>query len=83
MGYRYYKRFNYIYNPNYFSLWCDNEFMTAGNNLKKQSYISTIIIKHEHPVNNKTNKDSLYRENDKFNNIDKSTWNDRFYGKIV
>jgi hypothetical protein len=49
LGKKYYKRFNYIYNPEYRSCWSDNEFMVVGNLLKRQSYIEQVIIKHEHP----------------------------------
>jgi hypothetical protein len=49
LGKKYYKRFNYIYNPEYRSCWSDNEFMVVGNLLKRQSYIDQVIIKHEHP----------------------------------
>ena len=49
LGREYYKRFNYIYHPDYKSCWSDNEFMVVGNLLNKQVYIDTVIIKHEHP----------------------------------
>ncbi len=49
LGKKYYKRFNYIYYPEYKSCWADNEFTTVGNLLKRQAYLSTVIIKHEHP----------------------------------
>jgi hypothetical protein len=77
LGYKYYKRFNYIYNPNYFSIWCDYEFMKAGEALNRQSYISDVIIKHEHPINNRTSKDALYKKNSKFNKIDRAIWYNR------
>jgi hypothetical protein len=49
LGKKYYKRFNYIYHPDYKSLWADNEFMTVGNLLKKQTFIDKVIIHHQHP----------------------------------
>ena len=49
LGRKYYERFNYIYNPEYKSTWCDNEFMDVANILGKQIYFPEIIIKHEHP----------------------------------
>lgn len=49
LGKKYYKRFNYIYYPEYKSTWCDNEFMDVANILGKQSYFEEVIIKHEHP----------------------------------
>lgn len=49
LGKKYYKRFGYIYHPDYKSTWCDNEFMMVGDILKKQTYFPMVIIKHEHP----------------------------------
>lgn len=49
LGKKYYKRFNYIYNPEYLSLFADNEFMDLGWILKKQTYFDDVIIRHEHP----------------------------------
>jgi len=49
LGKKYYDRFGYIYNPNYKSVWCDNEFMDVANILGKQVYFDEIIIRHEHP----------------------------------
>ena len=75
LGKKYYDRFGYIYNPNYTSLWCDNEFMDVANILKKQTYIDTCIIKHEHWANNKQlKKDPLYIKNDESADLDKSIY---------
>jgi hypothetical protein len=49
MGKKYYKRFNYIYNPEYKSFYADNEFMQVANKLNKQTYKDICIIKHVHP----------------------------------
>lgn len=51
-GRKYYERFGYVYYPGYKSMWCDNEFMDTANILKKQTYLSQVIIKHEHPGSN-------------------------------
>lgn len=50
LGTKYYRRFNYIYNPEYKALWCDNEFMDVANQLGKQTYFQDVIIRHEHPI---------------------------------
>lgn len=74
LGKKYYERFNYIYQPDYKSCFCDNEFMDVANILKKQIYFNDVIIKHEHPdwgygkndlihqknVNNFTHDSNLY-----------------------
>jgi hypothetical protein len=65
LGKKYYDRFNYIYNPEYKSLWSDNEFTIVGNMLKKQVYNSKVIIRHKHHSVDKSNEfDSLYQRNE-------------------
>jgi len=68
MGVKYYKRFNYIYHPDYNSFYCDNEFTIVANRLKRQQYIDTCIIKHLHPDITKELHDSYdetYLKNNK------------------
>lgn len=68
LGKKYYKRFDYIYYPDYKSLFADNEFMEVGYLLQKQTYIDQCIIKHEHPDNGFTgmNKDEIHFLNNKY-----------------
>lgn len=80
-GSKYYSRFGYIYNPEYKSLWCDNEFMDEANRLGRQIYFHDIIIKHKHPLTEKgigtitnTPNDNLYKINQTFFDIDKETY---------
>ncbi len=40
LGKKYFDRFNYIYHPEYLSVWCDNEFMDIENIFKKQTYFN-------------------------------------------
>jgi hypothetical protein len=68
LGKKYYKRFNYIYNPEYKSTWSDNEFMDVANLLRKQTYFNDVIIKHEHPDWGFGNRDQIHQEN--FINVD-------------
>jgi hypothetical protein len=78
LGKKYYDRFGYIYNPEYKSLWSDNEFTTVGNLLKKQEYLNIIIIRHQHhSVNNLNTFDSLYQKNDTYHNQDMETFKKR------
>lgn len=77
LGNRYYQRFNYIYNPEYISLWCDNEFTDVSVFLGKYYKSEEIIIEHAHPVYQKTNFDELYARNESFFNIDKVTYEKR------
>ena len=78
-GSKYYKRFGYIYSPEYKSLFCDNEFTNEANRLGKQVYFDTVIIKHEHPSNNSdVASDSLYNLNDEKFKEDEKVFMSRF-----
>lgn len=75
LGKKYYQRFNYIYNPEYKSQWCDNEFMDVANILKKQTYFDQVIIKHEHPDHGYGHSDIIHQKNNQDWNHDRSTYN--------
>ena len=47
MGFPLYKKFGYIYNPEYKSLYCDNEQSQVCIRLKKLSRSDTCIIQHQ------------------------------------
>ena len=46
MGKKYFDRFGYIYNPEYLSVYCDNEFTDVSRLLEKTTYIDRVIIRH-------------------------------------
>lgn len=52
VGREYYNRFNYIYNPEYISLWCDVENDLVAKQLGRYKYMGDdkIIFKHLHPA---------------------------------
>tara|TARA_R110002126_G_scaffold1909_5_gene11428 strand:- start:22516 stop:23175 length:660 start_codon:yes stop_codon:yes gene_type:complete len=77
LGKKYYDRFGYIYNPEYISVWSDNEFMDVGNLLNKQTYFSDIIIKHEHPDWGFGNRDEIHSLNSKYEAHDRGIYNKR------
>lgn len=77
LGKKYYDRFNYIYNPEYISLWCDNEFTEVSLILNKVYKSDKIIIEHQHPVYQKTQYDALYVRNESYYNIDKEIYEKR------
>lgn len=87
LGKKYYERFLYIYNPEYISLWCDNEFMEVSKMLGRVKYIPHVIIKHEHPVWLGEKWDDLQVKNDSFNQKDQKTFEKRkqhrFYLSII
>lgn len=77
MGRRYYDRFGYIYHPDYISFFCDNEFTEVANTLNKMTYFPEVIIKHRHFYNEKEKPDALYRQNGRFNSVDRKTFQKR------
>ena len=77
LGKNYYDRFGYIYNPEYKSVYCDNEFMEVANILNKQTYIDEIIIKHEHPDWGFGKRDKIHQENFNNLNFDMTLYNKR------
>lgn len=77
LGKKYYKRFNYIYHPEYKSTWCDNEFMMVGNLLKRQKYFPMVIIKHEHPDWGYGKHDIIHHKNHSDLNHDMNLFNHR------
>jgi hypothetical protein len=60
MHVNYYKRFGYIYNPEYISMWCDNEQTVVAKMLNKYKYVNEQIFQHEHPVLGHVPKDEMY-----------------------
>lgn len=74
LGTKYYRRFNYIYNPEYKALWCDNEFMEVANLLGKQTYFHDVIIRHEHPIHGHGRQDNLNNRDNLLYHEDKRTY---------
>lgn len=77
MGKKYYDRFNYIYSPDYLSVWCDNEFMDVAGILNKQTYFDEVIIKHEHPDWGFGGRDDIHVLNSKHEAHDRMVYNGR------
>lgn len=74
LGTKYYRRFNYIYNPEYKALWCDNEFMEVAAMLGKQTYFQDVIIRHEHPIHGHGRQDNLNNRDNLLYHEDKRTY---------
>ena len=78
LGSKYYQRFGYIYYPEYKSFFCDTEFTEVANRLGKQTYFPEPIIRHDHPLINKTvPSDALYMFNNRFWHMDEATYHRR------
>lgn len=66
MGKKFFDRFGYIYHPDYYSLFCDDEQTDVAKALNKYVFVPIHLIEHQHYVNGKTGKDELYRRNDTY-----------------
>jgi hypothetical protein len=62
-GKKYYDRFGYIYNPEYKTWFCDNEFTVVASMLQKQAQIPQVIIRHCHPDIVGYGHDKTYQRN--------------------
>lgn len=77
IGRDYYNRDNYIYNPEYKSLYCDNEAMEVAKMRGCYKFVDTVIFNHLHPAYGKGNMDSQYQHTESFFYEDQITYNKR------
>lgn len=64
MGILYFKRFGYLYHPDYASVYCDNEFTTVAQKTGKYKLMREHIYEHSHPVWGTAPNDDLYKRNE-------------------
>jgi hypothetical protein len=64
MGVNYYKRFGYIYHPDYVSLWCDMEATEVAKMLSKYEYKGDqkVLFTHRHPAWGLSEFDAQYQK---------------------
>jgi hypothetical protein len=77
MGKRLHDQFGYVYQPEYKSLFCDNEQTEVLKSSGRLVYINEKIIEHRHPVTGKSKTDELYKKNDALWHVDKATYERR------
>jgi hypothetical protein len=70
----YYNRFGYVYNPEYISLYCDNEATEVARKLGRYKFVPIVICEHLHPVTGKVKTDDQYRYTQSFAQEDKTTF---------
>jgi len=73
----YYQRDNYIYNPEYKSLYCDNESMEVAKQRGCYKFVNKVIFNHLHPAYNKGIFDAQYQHTESFSNEDRLTYERR------
>lgn len=67
IGYRYYQRDMYVYHPDYYSMWCDDEATEVAKARGCYVIVPGIQLEHLHYTNmGKAPKDALYRRNDTY-----------------
>lgn len=68
VGREYYKRDGYVYHPDYYSMWCDDEAQAVAKIRGKYILVPGTHLEHLHYTNNrKAIKDDLYWRNDTYN----------------
>ena len=74
IGREYYNRDNYIYNPEYKSLFCDNEAMEVAKMRGCYKFVDKVIFNHLHPAYNKGIFDAQYQHTESFSAEDHQTY---------
>lgn len=77
LGYKYYKRFDYIYHPAYKALVCDVELTNVSKILKKEKVVDQILMMHNHPAWGLAATDNLYQKNELYHLEDKRVFAER------
>lgn len=79
IGKNYYKKFNYIYHPDYKSVCCDLELTLVSRLLGKEACFNEVLFLHQHPTYGYA-VDSLYiyNESSQFHAKDKTLLHKRF-----
>lgn len=70
----YYNRFGYVYDPSYYSIYCDNEATDIARRLGRYKFVNQQIFEHIHPAAGKARKDDLHIFNESFNQKDKANY---------
>lgn len=77
LGRKFYDRFNYIYHPEYISLFCDNEQTDVAKLIGAYKYVNEYIFQHLHPAFGKAMLDAQYQHTESFYQTDKVTYERR------
>lgn len=78
LGKDYFDIFGYIYNPEYKSLFCDDEQTAVSKQLNKYKYIDNQIFIHKHPANDSSVMvDSQYVHTEGYFHQDRVTFENR------
>ena len=77
IGRKYYDKFNYIYHPSYYYLWCDNEYTEVAKKNQKIIYFYENIFIHNHPANVGGLIDEQLIKTESYSEIDRKNYEKR------
>ncbi|MGE0206436.1 MAG: hypothetical protein AB7R69_01155 [Candidatus Babeliales bacterium] len=77
IGRMYYKRFGYIYYPEYKSYYCDNELAEVARSLGKEKIFYEQLIKNNYPLDGSDHNDPLYVRNAQYFRYDQQLYQKR------
>lgn len=77
MGRTYYDRFDYIYHPDYTSLYCDQEAQDVAKSLGLYCFSNKQLFVHRHPVWGESQMDDQYRHTESFYEQDRQVYEKR------
>jgi hypothetical protein len=79
-----YLSWGYLYHPSYKSLFCDNEVTDwCRSNRSRCTVINEVLVKHDHPIINRTKLDATYERNQLYYYADMANYNKRKMGVDV
>lgn len=73
----FYDRFGYIYNPEYKSLFCDNEQTDVAKRIGAYKLVAEDIFTHMHPAHGLAKMDAQYQHTESFFQHDKGVYESR------
>jgi hypothetical protein len=74
IGRKYYDKFNYIYHPSYYSLYCDDEYTLVAKKNNRILYFDEKIFRHNHPANIGGFIDALLMKTESYSEIDRQNF---------
>jgi hypothetical protein len=74
VGKKYFDRTGYIYNPEYKSLYADNEEFLKAKTLGKYEFIDLKYLEHRHPIWGYGKADEQLRHTESFYDVDRATF---------
>lgn len=81
-GVNFYKKFNFIYDPKFRSVWCDNLIQAAAQHIGKYKYCGYQINIHNNPAYGHLPKDEMFERQQGEWNHDEAVYNEIMRGGL-